>query len=221
MIGTESAQARAVSTATMNGRGRPVRAMKHPERWEEMRVASEALWPGVGSWAYDVWADHNDRYFDNALEPAAIVWGLTPHGHALGSCSHSQPTRITMHTSLLQPSGDAWKIGHKLGRAFASDVLLHEMIHQVIHERGDGRAWSGDKSSHNNEFWVAEVNRIAPKLGLPANAGVCKQRRTESGRRVVPPDGCMSRAALSSWPHSARPEGHYERLRALELEGAE
>src|ERR1700736_1587499 len=86
--------------------------------------------PGCGVWAYDEWADHNQRCFDGTLIPCPIQWGLTAHGRSLGAFDITF-YRIILHTSLIVPSsGDPWGIRKLLGQRLASDVLLHEMIHQ-------------------------------------------------------------------------------------------
>jgi hypothetical protein len=50
------------------------------------------------------------------------------------------------------------------GDRYALDVLIHECIHVSVRYRLSGPS-AGD-SSHNNPEWIAEVNRIAPLIGL-------------------------------------------------------
>ena len=177
-----------------------------------LRTASELAHPQYGAWLYDTWAIHNDDYFDNELHVIPIHFGLTPHGAKLGLCSNQEPLRrITIHQSLLEPSSDKpWQL-LTLGERFASDVLLHEMIHQVIFQRHghDGNVEGQGNSSHNNTFWCAEVNRIAPMLGLPANAALTRRKRIDGKPKWVVDDGMMTRGELSSWPHSATSEAFY------------
>lgn len=176
-----------------------------------LREASELSHPGYGAWLFDTWAAHNDLYFGGQLAVIPIIWGLLPHGAALGLFS-SSPRRITLHLSLVNPSSDAWRLGKMLGVKFASDVLLHEMMHQHIFER-DGKSTEG----HNNQQWADEINRIAPLLGLPANAQPVKQRRikadgTKGKGKVawVAEEGKMLRLEMATWPHSQRPAEYYE-----------
>lgn len=193
------------------------------KKFKLLRAASEASHPGYGAWLFDTWHAHNLAYFDGVLEVIPIIWGLLPHGHALG---YFDPNfiRIILHPSLINPKGaNPWQLGAQLGESFASDVLLHEMIHQAIfQENGESGAEDGT-SSHNNPLWVDEVNRIAPLLGLPANAAVVKQKRVQVDTRIdkkgavkpvtkprwIPEDGMMTLAELGSWPHTARGEHHY------------
>ncbi len=190
------------------------------DKFTLLRQASELSHPRYGAWLFDTWEGHNQAYFAGKLEVIPIIWGLTPHGHTLGYFSPTIP-RITLHESLVSPQGDAWGIRRILGERFASDVLLHEMIHQSIHQRlghdGCGERKPGWCTSHNNPHWVAEVNRIAPLLGLRANAVVIRQARVKEpgapGKGKVTwytPDGYMTRDELSHWPHSVRPDGYYE-----------
>ncbi len=124
------------------------------------------------------------------------------------------PEQITLHKSLIRPKERAWNLHPLFGEHFVSDVLLHEMIHQAQRAFYSPDEYIGpnksSESSHNNPSWVAEVNRIAPMLGLPANAAVVKQRRIDGKPKWMPPPGCMSQRQLASWPHSAKPRDYYE-----------
>lgn len=168
---------------------------------------------GYGEWAYDEWVAHNERYFDGALEIGGINWGLTSWGRTLGQYWPERNV-IVMHVSLLYPQSDAWGISKLLGVNFASDVLMHEMVHQAIRQRGDIEP---DEKGHNNQLWVDEINRIALLLGLKANAKVVKQRRVDGQPRWVPEDGCLTRKQLGGWPHSARLPTHYEETAVMTL----
>lgn len=177
-----------------------------------LRQAAEIADPGgYGVWAYDTWAEHNAAMFAGDLAPGGITWGLTPHGHSLG---YYEPWRnhITLHSSLVAPRGDAWRMGRLLGPRFASDVLLHEMVHQAIAQRG-----ITDKESHNSEAWASEITRISALLGLDCKAQVEKPRRIAGKVKRAPQEGYLSRGAMASWPHSVRPADYYEPEAALLL----
>jgi len=184
--------------------------LNQPTKFDLLRTASELSHPGYGAWLFDSWAELNQRYFEGELHVIPIIWGLIPHGHNLGHYDHSIP-RITLHTSLLKPAGDAWGLQRLLGPVFAADVLLHEMMHQAIFQRlgHDGRE-KPTQTSHNNPAWCAEINRIAAVLGLPANAAVVTQRRVEGKVKWVADEGKMSRDELARWPHKSRPADYYE-----------
>ena len=177
-----------------------------------LRQAAELADPGgYGVWAYDTWAEHNAAFFNGELRPGGIAWGLTPHGYALG---FYEPWRnhITLHSSIVAPKGDAWGRGRLLGPLFASDVLLHEMVHQAIAKRG-GKV----EESHNSEAWASEIMRISVLLGLECQAKPVKPRRIGGQVKRAAEDGYISRAAMAAWPHSLRPAGYYEPEAALLL----
>jgi hypothetical protein len=186
-----------------------------------LRDAAQLIYPGVGPMLYDWWEEINEDHFGRQMTPPGIQFGLTPHGKTLGKWRGYEHT-IILHRSLLDPSGDAWGKRHELGRRFARDVLLHEMVHQYIDTvRGispdDARINSpqgGNKadggSPHNCPSWVAEINRLSADLGLDCKAHVVKQRRVDGKVKWAPPDGFdMSIGDISSWPHSVRPDGYY------------
>lgn len=169
----------------------------------------------IGAWAYDTWRELNARYFAGELEVIPITFGLTAHGRALGFCSPAYPPyplgRIVLHASLLEPgeNSNPWQILPLLGKRFASDVLLHEMVHQHIYARGvDGTGlWY---SSHNNEHWCKEVNRLAGLLELDApRAQVVKRKRIDNSVKWKEDEGCMALKDISTFPHSFTSEAYY------------
>ena len=186
------------------------------ERFELLYEVAELYDPIVWPWAYDRWQDLNQKYFGGLLKVGPIQWGLTEHGHFLGS--YLQDTnKITLHTSLIQPQSSAWGSRGLLGERMAEDVILHEMIHQHIYQTlGTTRDNKGQ--CHNFEPWCDEINRLNPLLGLDGKATVTKQKRVkEEGAKgngrvtwVRSGDGTLTRKQLSSYPHSLRPREYYE-----------
>jgi hypothetical protein len=102
----------------------------------DFRAAQEVLWGDAGVWAYDTWHAHNDQYFGGAIAYTGVVFGLTPHGGKLGHCYRTDG-RITLHSSLLDPRSDTpWgKAAATWTDRYASDVLLHEMVHAFLGAR--------------------------------------------------------------------------------------
>lgn len=142
----------------------------------------------AGRLAYDAFDFINAAYFGDRLPCPRIVWALTPHAHCLGMASAGERATIVLHPSLLGGSEreDPWRIPPAwLGWRRAFDTLVHECIHvyidAVLGDRGNGT------SSHECEAWVAEVNRLAPLLGLP---GV---RAARSVVKRVPVDGPLTK----------------------------
>src|SRR5262249_43676373 len=147
-----------------------------------------------------------------------IVWAITAHGGCLG-LTHPRidsPPTITLHPSILggTQKKNPWGIDPAfLGTCYAFDVLLHESTHVSVAYRLGG--WRGKGStSHNNEVWIAEVNRLMPLLGL--NGGTAGRNKT---RRVVAPDadpngpktrvirasdGTLPHMAVATFPYGAR-----------------
>jgi hypothetical protein len=123
--------------------------------------------PRFGRWAYRAFDAVNTTFFEGRLPRPLIQWGLTPHGHCLGLTAIRDRPIITLHPSIMEPRGDRspWGVKtHWLGPVFAFDVLLHESIH-VAQAALYGPESKGE-TSHNCPSWIAEVNRLAPLLGL-------------------------------------------------------
>lgn len=158
-----------------------------------LKSAAQILWPAHGAWAYEEWRRLNELCFDNELSPVGILWGLTPHGRSRGHYRPEDRT-ITLHLSLV-------KDGALLDEHNASDVLLHEMVHQKIAESSKPILGT---SSHNCGAWVAEINRISPLLGLDIRAEVVRQKRVNGKVRWSPEVGFLSQRELAEWPHSVR-----------------
>ena len=138
-----------------------------------------------GVWAYEAFDYINAAYFGGGLPTPAIQWGITAHGACLGqTTSSARPPVVTLHPSLLGGSEkvNPWGVSPALlGVAYAFDVLLHECIHvNVEYLLGGWRAVG--ESSHNNSQWIAEVNRLAPLLGL---AGVVAGRSVSKREPVA------------------------------------
>lgn len=174
----------------------------------EYKRAAKQFFNEIGEWSYDEWRSHNAIYFDNALKVGAILWGLTPFGGSLGYFEEWD-NRITLHTSLVRPSTLApWTITYlKLGKQYASDVLLHEMMHQKILQIDGG--WKG-KSCHNCRAWANEIMRVGKLLGMDIKANEVKQRRINGQVKWKERDGYLTLNQMSTFPHCLRPSGFYE-----------
>lgn len=206
-----------------------------------------------GIFAYAAFRHINDAFFEGRLPPPFIQWAITPHSRCIGHTlsrihftsdpqSTGDPARwlsppvITLHPSILgggRKRGrkeDPWNIPPShLGNSFAYDVLLHECIHVAVfylHKRAtvqlrkEGRG----ETSHNNDLWVSEVNRIAPLLGLSGvDAGRTKVKRvpveggekTPTGKPLTKParvnGGNVPFEAVSTFPYGLRLHLGHER----------
>jgi hypothetical protein len=136
--------------------------------------------PKWGEWAYEMYEKINARFFGASLPWPHISWGLTAHGKCLGYTHTADAPVIVLHRSLWRGTekSNPWGVSASwLGPAFAFDVLVHEAIHVSVECCQGG--WRGKgKTSHNNDAWIAEVNRLAPLLGLHGvEAGRSRIRR--------------------------------------------
>lgn len=177
--------------------------MSKAEPFATLRAAAMHIWRDYGAWVYDTWAAINREYFAGELAPPGIVFGLPPHARRMGNYETAY-NLITLHNGLLeQDQANLWGIDAWVFKTLAWDVLLHEMIHQRVQTSGC------DYGSHNNDAWVAEVNRIAPRLGLPPNAQVIPQMKKGNSLIWVMEEGAMHRRELSRWPYLSRPRSYY------------
>jgi hypothetical protein len=173
----------------------------------EFKKEGIELFGDVGAWAFDEWKILNETFFEGNNKPGAIYWGLTPQNKSLGYYSVTE-NLIYLNKNLMRPvyptNALKWGIRH-LNKKLARDVLLHEMIHQRIHQTG---GWAGE-TSHNNERFVGEVNRIAKLLGMDVKAEVIKQKISAEKTKWHVEPGCLTLKELYDFPYSSRPNNYY------------
>jgi hypothetical protein len=172
----------------------------------------------AGRWAYQAFDYINRTYFDGGLPTPLILWTITEYGACLGLTRPSTPAFIRLHPALLgaRRTANPWGVpAAHLGVRLAFDVLLHECIHAAIDARWGGWAGRGP-TSHNNELWIAEVNRIAPLLGLTLTAARSTTKRVPvedgaTGPRGKPrtkvertTEGDVPFAAVAKFPYAVR-----------------
>lgn len=175
-----------------------------------LQTAAEIIHPGVGRKLYKWWGTFNEELFGRQMTPPGIQFGLTAHGSKLGLWRGAENV-IVLHRSLVKPSGNAWGFARDLeeqggGEMFCRDVLLHEMVHQYIRTvRGVTKEQEEDAgtSSHNNPWWVREIRRISPQIGLDIEASVIRQKRVNGSVEWHVPEGHLTMEELGSWPHCA------------------
>ena len=104
----------------------------------------------------DYWREANKRWFRGKLKPIPI--GINPAMRPMGQFVYNLGTKQTY----IQVHADLLRHGLDNPRRYwnATGTLLHEMIHQYLHERVDWRI-----SGHGVEF-TEQCNRIGPDLGL-------------------------------------------------------
>jgi hypothetical protein len=183
---------------------------------ESLRLVARHFDGPNGVWAYDAFDAIDAAFFAGELPMPKIQWAITPHGRCLGLTRMTDRPVITLHPSLLGGSEKAnpWGVDPAwLGMAYAFDVLLHESIHvaqHCLHGGGVG------PTSHNNTAWIAEVNRIAPLLGMGGvSAGRSRTKRVPIGGQttvtgkpatkvVRQSDGNLPHDAIARFPHAVR-----------------
>ena len=175
--------------------------------WAELKRQGVKRFGEAGAWAYDEWKKLNDIFFYGENNPGPIIWGSTPQGKSLGYYYVSK-NLIYLHKNLMRPVYPApafnWGIRH-LNKRVASDVLLHEMIHQRVNQTG---GWVGE-TSHNNKRFVEEVNRIAGVLGIDIKAEVIEKITTRDNPIWQSESGCLTLKELSDFPYSSRSYSYY------------
>lgn len=175
--------------------------------FDELKKECIKLFGEVGAWAFDEWQILNTTFFDGKNKAGAIIWGSTLHDKSLGYYLVAK-NLIYLHKTLVRPvypTNDLkWGI-HHLKKKVASDVLLHEMIHQRVRQTG---GWVGE-TSHNNERFVEEVNRIAKLLCMNIKARIIKQKTIKDKAILYEEPGCLTFKELSEFPYSSRTYNYY------------
>jgi hypothetical protein len=176
----------------------------------ELKNDAAKAFGDFGPWIYDEWKRLNDAFFYGKNIVGAIVWEETPQDRSLGYYDRIGNV-IVLHKTLMRPvyptTGLKWEL-RRLNTRMVSDVLLHEMIHQRIHQTG---GWMGE-NSHNNERFVNEVNRIANLLGLKITAKVIRSKSFHDKNIPLMESECLSFEELSHFPYLSRSRNYYYEL---------
>lgn len=135
----------------------------------------------------------NERLFAGRLEPVNFFQDES------GELAYYQAGEICFNVARFEAICASDDI--QAQEQFAVDILLHEMIHQHIDCLGMGDHDACD-TLHNNPYFVAEVNRIAPILGLDVWAAVIPHRQ-------ITPLGALDAAQLGMFPIGCRGPGFY------------
>lgn len=172
-----------------------------------LKAAGVKKYQDLGVWAYDEWHSHNENYFMGQSSPGEIDWVEVAGNQSMGFFSPKE-NRIFLFRGLVRPRYPVpmakWCL-ENLNRRMASDVLLHEMIHQNIHQTG---GWEGE-CSHNNRRFIDEVNRIAELLGMKVFARLIEPGSKAGAKGLRAEPGCMTLGEIENFPYSKRPRGYY------------
>jgi hypothetical protein len=173
---------------------------KRDYTFEEMRRALVVGWGELGERTALCWRDFNRLYFANELQPLPIFLTPTmPYGRMLGwTCCGNAVT----HIALSSP---------KDGNVLVADrgVLLHEMIHQFLHERGEF-------PKHQGQPWCREIMRLHLQItgqSIWAGAYVVRKKKDANGGRqsvrLNQPDRetgreSITQTQIAGWPGSLK-----------------
>jgi hypothetical protein len=145
-----------------------------------VRLIAQAYYGDDGRWLCHAFDAINQKLFGGTLPQPLLTIEMTRWSCCLGWCwlNEDRPPRIVIHPTILGVGQGGnkppWGLPRRwMGRRFAFDVLLHECVHISVRHRLGGHE---GPSSHNNEQWISEVNRLCPLIGL---------RGIEAGRQVA------------------------------------
>jgi hypothetical protein len=195
----------------------------HSRRSALAREAEER-YPGAGWMIYQWWREWNEALLGRQMETCAILFETVSNGCRFGRWE-SQDASIIIDRSLLHKHGKVWRLYHEdLGRKFAQDVLLHQMVHQYIDTVRNAPESPNREPTvsqgHDNQQWIAEINRLTETLGLgPRRAAVQETHPTDTiiDSAEGPPDP-LSDAERTLWPYLIRENGYYQGDAAAVLE---
>jgi hypothetical protein len=159
----------------------------------EMKKVARHGWGDLGERAVDVWLDYNNRYFGGRLNALPLHFvPTTPYGNLIGwTCCQGAVT----HIALCEP---------REGKHLIADrrTLLHEMIHQGLHE-------SGRNIRHKGQPWRDEIMRLhllitgQPLWAAARIVGKDEKRKSVARLRPHPETGQLSitQQQIARWPH--------------------
>jgi hypothetical protein len=152
-------------------------------------------WGELGERTANAWREFNDRYFNGCLRPLPIFFvPTTPYGKAIGwTCCQQAVTHIAL--------------AHPRNARLAANrcTLLHEMIHQWIHETGRHRR---SPNSHALQPWFDEIMRL--HLAITSKPLWAAAPINTNGRRPRPHpqtgELSIAQPIASRWPYSMQSE---------------
>lgn len=179
-----------------------------------VRVVAQTYYGEDGLWLCQAFDAINRKLFGGTLPQPLITIEMTRWSCLFGWCwmSEGRPPHITIHPTVFgigeSNSRPPWGLPQRwMGRRLAFDTLLHECVHMSVRHRLGG--YDGP-SSHNNEQWIAEVNRLCPLIGLrgiEAGRQVAKRVSVKGKRQTVVKkvdEGNVPFQAVAMFPHGIR-----------------
>ena len=167
----------------------------------QMRRFLTIGWGTLGEDVAATWLEFNRQHFGGKLHPLPItIVSTSPYGHWLGLTYGGADHNRTHLIQLTMPRNSSELVADR-------GVLLHEMVHQHLIERGES-------PKHEHGPWCREIMRLHLAITgkrIWAAPEVVGKRRGENGERksiryqpICPETGMKSipRGKLSRWPHA-------------------
>lgn len=195
---------------------------------QSYRAAAVTLWGEAGAAVHDAYAHWRAEVFPELPAQIPIVIGITAYGACAGLTRYRAPSRlpivigITTGAAGTEPTvfrrdspGARISIASNLfarGRRAVDDVMVHEMLHVYLAQRGED-------PGHEGEAWYAAVRRLSPAV-LGRELDVRRGAARRSVRVVNPRAGEPGQPAtlvrkqrvaeavphhlVARWPHAFR-----------------
>lgn len=178
---------------------------------EALAKASELLQPGFGEWAYERFAHFNAKHFSNDLQPCPIIAvPVAPYGHWVGLARGDDgELHGAIYIKMAGTTAGRFNPGD-----YQSHILLHEMLHRYLSQRGE-------QSKHDGAPWCREIMRIGREMGLPDFYAAPERVTSRKGKSVrvmaTSEDGVVSlpRRLIANFPHFAF---DYQEGRAVQVQ---
>lgn len=167
--------------------------------YDALTVSTKAFGPR-GEKAVRLWQQYNDDYFSGNLKPVPVLFVPTsPFGHWVGLCSGNRATQSVHNIMLLNRPWDTLR-----------EVILHEMVHQSLIERGlnpkhEGQPWCDEimrisKNYFRRDMWAGAVT-VIKVMGSDG-----KRRSVKTNKRSPDNYDSMPYGMITSWPDFTPPD---------------
>jgi len=167
-----------------------------PITLKQARQIASCAFGQKGEAIVSLWSAYNKEYFRGKLKPVPIIFVPTsPYGHWIGL---SVGTKSQKSALIYLKSGETW--------ADTRSVLLHEMIHQCLVERGanpkhESQEWCDEIMRISNdhfdrEFWAGRYTVGKEKLEDGRRVSVRMNKAGPGGEASIPMDDIVA------WPFS-------------------
>jgi len=195
------------------------------------RAAATTLWGEAGAAVHDAYAHWRSELFPELPAQIPIVIGITAYGSCVGLTRYRTDSRLPVVIGITAGKAGAGptffrrdstpariSISSNLfahGRRAVDDVMIHEMLHVHLLQRGED-------PSHDGAPWYAAVRRLSPVVlgreldvrrgGARRSVRVPNPRAGEPGQpatlvRKQPVPAAVPHAQVARWPGAFRTKG--------------